>query len=1619
MDLDAPSTSGRPADPGTVPKRGWALNRASEKLDAWLLANGRQKPLANAAVQAGGGAAAAGGGAGPSARAQALAASAPAPALAQPAARPGTAGSPRPGAAGAGSGGGSYSKGLRWYARPPSAGPASAKRRQELEGNGPRDAPGAAGGVPMLEGAAVAAAAPLSPDRGQEREEEAGPDAPAPLPPVRNPGPEGAPFSELLVALDRAGRDLASRAGAAGPWGRWWLTMVEGAMRQLRAAVDVLLLAAAELPSRADWRAEGERNRIACEVAVDLLLCEEPFANFDECDPDARLPLVEGILSLTRLAAARSRRDPDWRPTLDACHTRLLQWLLAQHRTARQLAAAVEKPAVLMELRRTKQQAGGLPLLNSTAPAHLQPVARAHEAALAKIVVRLEKLLRAPVGRGLAERLLDADANPQPALQLLQEDMAPPLTTTPAPPPLNPAAVPCCLVLKLRLMQRAVLALANQGEGLEVPPPGQEPQAGQSTLSRRLAKCKINLAIERVVKWAAAGAQLDPLLTSRGWTQDHQEATEEALCFLGTVYGTQYAEGDSEWADVEMAVARLCLVQSTKAAVLSTVWQANGANPRQRGLVLSLLAQVVRNLAALERRRPLVEALLPRASRDELLMQPGLLTTWFHAALDLANRVALADLTQELLLCPEVRPFLLGSDTTTPAELVAAAVRADSDGSVCAQLTWQLFSSLVAERRSMELGEMLKDAVLNWRGLQPSPDFAAAGPNRPSLRIEDLARSMLAHRAMAAVALAALEPCGKGRLAEHATRAPGWSGGFEAAQAPLRLLECVAEAMARDAAALVKWDGAPGAGVDPQAHLRRWCVRLAEESSVGLLPELVGVLAPSADAFADHDTTPSAKATSVLQRCLSLVCLMVCDLPPTAPAHAETRRRPADASGGAAMPLQPPSCDDNLVGCVHRCLTGTLREHVKAGLNADHRPDNPLVRRTTNALAWLELLMGQEAVRERSTLERLLPPLLHLVVNALVEARQLLLRRGALLLDVEEAPQPQQPQPQRQLQPQHASTSAPSLDSQATQLAGQLQLRPQHAQHGAQHAQQQRRWGPAAVQAQQQRPPYALIRQVLSTVAAVLAAAGGTGLLAPLGEAETTPPVSVALNADPMHLLRPADRHQLRAAAGLATGLLLRLCAECAAATLPLDSQGPALEPLRPAKPHEHGLALRQRLGPCLGVLRAVPEWEKPHKAREGGITAGLEWAKDEGADGADGALKTGGAALRVLLDMVQTQTTAPAPGLEWARPAGASVQAAKSAADAAHLWTTELEDLASDVLRQQQQQRRAGPPPEGQGEAEPREPGQGERSLQQPQQRPGPPLQGQGEAQEGRQQPAVPGAPPPPRDRRLDAPGPEPRAAPDRQRPPVEEPKGQGAKRARAESPPALLPSAAPPGQQQDAPATAGEAAEIASAAVAARAPLPTQALGHAEEPAAAVSASGVAPSLAELEVSPAVAAKPRPRPPRLRLGLFMRVPGSDPQDEDEGQGAAPSADVGLQGPGLGPQGPGVGPQGPGLGPQGPDEAALSQGARPALGAMDRGPGPQAAEAAAAPCVAGGEGAPCQDAGAPVLGEEGEGGVEGGGRGEEGRDEGEEEEGFFVPATPEEEGEGVEQAGGGKWGPA
>ncbi|KAG2501130.1 hypothetical protein HYH03_000948 [Edaphochlamys debaryana] len=1593
MDLDTPSTSGRPADARPAPKLSWAhpawTRERGSKLSAWLFAAGRQAPPVDATAQAGGGAAAAGGGGGPAAPAQAqaqavpalgpapaprapqaidlglgikvyprgaqppgpaaagggsrpshAAALAPAPAPALPAAQLGAPGAPGAGApaqqqrlrvlgdcsnrrvlgqgpgqgpwkaTGAGSGCGSYNQRLRWYARPPSAGPAAAKRRQELGGDEAREArplyprgmpharpgnaPAAAGDVPMLEGAAVAAAAPLSPDRGQEREEEAGPDAHAPPPPVRDPGPEGAPFSELLVALDRAGRDLASRAGAAGGcaaapglWGRSWLNMVEGAMRQvraqvtvassvsayrrgaaaaavqdqpirtlaqLRAAVDVLLLAAAELPSRADWRAEGERNRIACESAVELLLCEEPFANFDECDPEARLALVEGVLSLTRLAAARSRRDPDWRPTLDSCLRRLLQWLLAQDRTARQLAAAARQALIPMELR-TAKQVGGLPILEDTTPAHLQPVAKAYEAALTKMVVRLEKLLRAPEGRGLALRLLDPDTKPQPALQLLQEDHAPPPDSKPAPPPLDPAAVPC-LLPKLLLIQRAVLALAGRGKGLEIPPPGQQPAAGRSTLSSRLSSFKLHTVVERVVKWAAAGAQPDPLLASRGWTAEQREAAKAALSLLGTLYGMQYAEAGKDWADVEMDVAQLCRLQ-TKATTLCTVWQANGANPRQRGLVVSLLAQVVRSLAALERREPLVEALLPRASRDELLMQSGLLTTWFHAALDPANRVALADLTQELLLCTEARPFLLGTDTTTPAKLVAAAVRADSNGSVCAQLTSQLFSSLVAERRSMELGEMLKDAVLSWRGLQPSPDFAAAGPNRPSPRIEDLARSMLAHRAMAAVALAALEPCGKGWLAQHASRAPGWSGGFEAAQAPLRLLECVAEAMARDAAALVKWDGAPGAGVDPQEHLRLWCVRLAEESSAGLLPELVGVLAVSADAFADHDTTPSAKAPSVLQRCLSLVCLMVCDLPPTAPAHAETRQRllllvarafathlalpgAADASGSAAMPVQPPSCGDNLVGCVHRSLTGTLREHVKAGLTADHRPDDPLVRRTTNALAWLELLMGQEAVRERSTLERLLPPLLHLVVGALVEARQLLLRRGALLLDVEEAPQPQQPQPQpQQLQPQHASTSALSPSAQATQQLGQIW--PQHgAQHGAQHAQQQQLWGQAALpqaqhaqQGAQHSPPYALIRQVLSTAAAVLAAAGGAGLLAPPGEAGATPHVSIARGADPMHLLRPADRHQLRAAAGLATGLLLRLCAECAAATLPLNSQGPALEPLRPAKPHEHGLALRLRLGPCLGVLRCVPAHELPDKAREGGVTADLDWAKDEGADGADGPLKTGGAALEVLSVMVQQ---AGPTGVAWSRPAGVSVMASVRAAVVAKLWSTELKSLAKDFLRvegvvppapRQPAAAAAAPQPGGgarqgahavrvvaaparpqvgerpQGLAPPAAGGapppqqQRERPPPQQQQRPGPPQQGQGAAQEGRQQPAVPAALPPPRDRRPDAPGPVPGPVPDHPRRRAEEPEGQGAKRARAESPPAVLLSAAPPGQR------------------------------------------------------------------------------------------------------------------------------------------------------------------------------------------------------------------------------
>ncbi|GLI64032.1 hypothetical protein VaNZ11_007170 [Volvox africanus] len=667
--------------------------------------------------------------------------------------------------------------------------------------------------------------------------------------------------------------------------------------------------------------------------------------------------------------------------------------------------------------------------------------------------------------------------------------------------------------------------------------------------------------------------------------------------------------------------------------------------------------------------------------------QLGVAGTWLRAALDCGSRPMLAALTAELLRCdfsrqllgcqlPACGPAPEGPAAASGTSLVAAsdssdggagrdeaealasavalAIVEDVDGRTCAQLAGALVSGLVRERGPTDVWAALCGLDLTWRALRrelprtagngvkggsvsgtgdtvtsmpgaavvhgPGPGLlAASGPAAGTLQ---------AHCAMACVALAAVEgstvdsrsgSTGGGSVIGAAVARRAWTE----QQAPARILECVAEVMVDDMAALIRWQApsvvaAVGTGAE---QMPLWADRLRSGSSTGLLCDLAAVLARSTGCAADH--AHQGGKHSVLQRCLALLCLMVSELPPGGEVHGHTNELLRDHVASALMdhlrPLPPTgqpdpaancregvssdrnaqvgvrvqdwelrAAQDNLSRMLHRCIAGSLRSYVAEGLKVPV-PQSAQARHATNALAWLRSLLCHPAMRQQTLLERLLPPLLNLVVESLVTTRALLLTRAHLRFDMESlaaeaSPCPSQPQPQ--LQSQHQA-------------------------------------------------PLALVRELMLTASAVLEAAAGSGLMASKDVAYGILPGSIRIDASPLLLMEPAPRNQLQAAAGFAAALLLRTCLECFALPLEARHQAALLSCARPPDA-EQSVKVRLRLASYFGNPPVLSEAEQPKAVRQ---ACGPDVMKLSSApavvDGADGPLKLSEAAIDCIVRLV------------------------------------------------------------------------------------------------------------------------------------------------------------------------------------------------------------------------------------------------------------------------------------------------------------------------------------------------------------------------------------------------
>ncbi|PNH07988.1 Cell division cycle-associated 7-like protein [Tetrabaena socialis] len=221
-----------------------------------------------------------------------------------------------------------------WFTRPPAEAPAprtpagTEGRAVAVVGPAGPSALAAPDAVAAAAAAAPAAAArpgsDVSPARGQQP---AAPGAwhqprnPADVPLPRDPPPDGAPYAEWLLGLQRCGRDYCARhaalpqpaptSGAGAGGGAWyaaWEQLLTRAFQnvraavqtpsaisrtpppatgaaqplsthaQLRAAVDLLLLVATELPPPPGSGSGAHRN---AQAAAAFLLCSEPLASFE------------------------------------------------------------------------------------------------------------------------------------------------------------------------------------------------------------------------------------------------------------------------------------------------------------------------------------------------------------------------------------------------------------------------------------------------------------------------------------------------------------------------------------------------------------------------------------------------------------------------------------------------------------------------------------------------------------------------------------------------------------------------------------------------------------------------------------------------------------------------------------------------------------------------------------------------------------------------------------------------------------------------------------------------------------------------------------------------------------------------------------------------------------------------------------------------------------------------------------------------------------------------------------------------------------------------------------------------------------------------------------------
>ncbi|KAG2448870.1 hypothetical protein HYH02_006220 [Chlamydomonas schloesseri] len=1101
------------------------------------------------------------------------------------------------------------------------------------------------------------------------------------------PPPEGAPYAELLLSLQRIGCDLCRVAAAAGTGagseagvgdglgedvGEWldeWHALLRQALEQLKrllvdravvssypaqdgsgeadvqdrcsssqvltkhaqlqAAVELLLLQVAELPSPAGASCPGGVAGSAMD-AVDYLVCKSSFADYDRCDAAARDILIGGCIKLSQLAAERLRAcslssgvhgfqaaaagspgasgnggggaaSESWQEVLGLALQRLAGWLLQQSQVVVDMGEVAD---LTMEARRLRllgpQQLGGLQWCDATSShpasgAHrdvlFTRLAAEHRNVLSRLCRRLTVLVRA-VGRPLAELLLQ----PATVQALLQPDR-----------PRDP-----CRNDKLLLLSTAVQVLALQqqqhpapggGKGssgttqLGFAPPA-DPQSpttlgpGGGGIYELVVASQLQVVVERLLHFDYA----TPVDLSVHAITPQPPCRDYAVPLLGFLHAlTQHANNQpgtshvqratlGSWDRIEgAAAAAVGFVGGGSGAFLRRVWESR-LEPHQRMLAVALLANAARGLVALRRGDLVAGALLP-ARPSPAKEQLGLLGVWLRLAMESGNdRAMLQVLTAELLRAPEAQAlFCCPSAGSASPETVAAGICGRSEAvaeqvlaalSALAQQRQQLPAPEAQQRSGQLLAllEGLDTALLHLNEELRRSDAAACGPATGDVvgREPPPVRpaTLQAHRHMASVVLAAHAACAGGALDLHAALGSvllGGGGGAGGAGGGAGRLDAA------------RWERAQSA------------VRVLELAVAMAVEDVASVTyhASCEEAAVQrwHEVLRYRSSGGLLAELWAVVTHVFDSRADLAPMQGKSSVQTRCLVLLSSLVTELPGAEDTPEHAKAEKLRLLAARAVAQQLAPPPGAAGPSASAARDSAARALHRCVTSGVRQYCKVglgAHLKTALVRHAMNALAWLRELLRQ-----------PELRQPEVAERLMPALLCLAAEVLCEVRGQLLAQ-QLLAADGEAAGPGTTQPTQPQPASDVLSRRRLSLRLVGAVLEAAADVMKLAAEGGLLAMQEQAGKTEKGSVHIESSPLQCMEAAARAPLRAAVGCTLGLLLRVCVECSVVWLRPDhssTQSAVLTAQLPP-PGEHRREVLGRLSSCAGFPAPAEEWQ-------------------------------------------------------------------------------------------------------------------------------------------------------------------------------------------------------------------------------------------------------------------------------------------------------------------------------------------------------------------------------------------------------------------------------------------